>query len=121
MAPEIQKLVVEFRTAAIKKGDGTDDELDDMQYEVMKSSFHRLKESGDDGKEALISLLDDESKFVRVWIAAGLLVEGYSSARTVLSDIAAGSDLTSFNAKITLEEFEKGTLKTPFPMEPRKL
>jgi hypothetical protein len=116
MSSEIGKFIESFRKAADEKGNFAFGKRDRQLYETMRASFHRLKEMGEPGNKALAQLLDDQSNHVRCWIAAALLVEGNSKARSVLETIAnTGERILRSNAEITLEEFKKGTLGTPFP------
>jgi hypothetical protein len=118
MGSEIDNLIDRFRSAAIEKGDFASGTTDSQLYDVMRDSFHRLRGLGEVGHEALLRLLEDESDHVRCWVAAALLVEGDLKARNVLETIAnTGAGMLRFNAEVTLREFDKGTLGTPFPSE----
>jgi len=114
MTEEIQRLIFDFRSAAIEKGDFAKGKRDAQLYEIMRNSFHRLKDFGEDGQEALENLLDDESAFVRTWIASALMIEGNKIVRNVLEEISKMSGITGFNAKITLQEYDKGNLTIAF-------
>jgi ribosomal protein S17E len=112
---EIQTLIQEFRNAAIEKGDFAEAKRDHQLYEIIQNSFHQLKDLGEPGKKALENLLDDESVFVRNWIASYLIIVGNPQARKVLEEISKVSGITGFTAKMTLQEFDAGRLKLPFP------
>jgi len=81
----------------------------------MRKSFHQIQNFGQVGNEALEDLLEDESVYVKGWIAGALMIEGNFKARGVLEEISKISGITGFNAKITLEEYDKGNLIKAFP------
>jgi hypothetical protein len=114
---QVSSLVDAFRQAAIEKGDfATPAKRDHQLYDAMRNSYVELKSMGRTGDDALTLLLDDDSVHVRTWIAAALLVDGNIRARQVLESIANGSrGATRLDAQMVLEEFDKGTLKSPFP------
>jgi hypothetical protein len=115
MTAEIQKLIKDFRDAAIEKDIFAEGKRDGQLYEIMRNSFHQLKAQGKPGQEALESLLDDESVFVRSWIAGALMIEGNEKARQVVEEISKISGIVGFNSKIFLQEFDAGRLDKPFP------
>ena len=112
---EIQILVDKFRSAAIEKDIFAKGKRDGQLYEIMRNSYHQLKGFGNAGQKALQSLLDDESVFVRNWLASALMIEGNVKARKVLEEISIMPGMEGFNAKITLEEFDAGRLDKSFP------
>lgn len=114
-AERVISLVDTFRRAAINKGDFSAAGRDRKLYEVMRDSYHRLMALGEDGLRELTGLLDDESIHVRTWIAAALLREGSNQARKVLEEIAKVKGVMGLDARVTLEEFYKGDLTSPFP------
>jgi hypothetical protein len=104
-----------FRNAAIEKDVFAKGKRDGQLYEIMRSSYHQLKSYGQDGQEALESLLDDESVFVKNWIASTLTIERNPKARKVLEEISRMLGIEGFSAKITLQEFDAGRLDNCFP------
>ena len=58
----------------------------------------------------LSKLLDSESVGVRIWAATYLLPIFERNAMQILQSIASGNNIHSLTAKMTIDEWEKGTL-----------
>jgi len=106
-----------FCNAVIAKGDGlssTDSEL----FEAMKDSYIRLRNHSR-GLERIESLLDHDNFWVQSWVASQLLSEGeHSKAQETLRQLSSINGTVGFGAEITLGEYEKGSLGSPFGIEP---
>ena len=106
--------LVAFREAAVAKGDfAARPNQDRMLFERMREVWRRCSTS-ESGLAALRTLLEDPSDHVRCWVAVGLICRGEDRARAVLDTLAEESSLVGFNARMVLEQFDKGQLKPPF-------
>ena len=113
---EIEKLIDDFRAAAIEKSDFAQGRRDGQLYDSMRDSFYRLKNLGKRGDEALLTLLEDDSEHVRMWAGTAMMIDGNHDARSVLETLASGGiGVVRLDAEITLEEFDAGRLTEPFP------
>ena len=118
---DIVSAVIAFREAAIAKGsDGSQSSaLDKALHAAMADAVECFRGAGTAGAHALRSLANDTSPEVRTWAAAELLSSGDSGMVPILEDLAARPDLLGFNARIVLQEFEAGRLRSPFPPHAR--
>jgi HEAT repeat protein len=60
----------------------------------------------------LIQLLGDTNLSVRIWAAAYLLPINEERALEVLNEASKDNGIIAFNAKITIDEWKKGHLKS---------
>jgi len=109
-------LIQSFRDAAIEKGEfHPDSKRDAKLHNTMARAFAGLRGYGDEGQNAFRKLLSNDSDAVVGWVAAQLLYEhNLPEARNALKRIASGDGLLAFDAEITLEEYDKGRLGSPF-------
>lgn len=105
--------VARFVKATVAKSDPCDRNEDARLYEAMKEAFHELNATAS-GRLAFRHLLQHESDQVRLWVAAQLLSEGDQLALATLEALATQHGLISFNAQVTLAEYEQGSLCSPF-------
>src|SRR6266480_3958578 len=110
---DLQELLTEFRIAAMEKGD-EGGPLDHVLYERLRSAYRQVQALGEPARYAFAALLDDPAPTVRGWVAAVLLSQGDKRALRVLRALANHEGLVGFNASITLQEYEKGTLTGTF-------
>lgn len=108
-----RSLIDKFVTAAIEKGDFKSPRRDAQLYDEMKNAYLELAATFG-GMTAFRQLLQHSEVHVRLWVAAQLLAEGEASARHVLEAIASEGGVQAFNARSTLEEYARGTLRPPF-------
>lgn len=112
---EISSLVSEFCAAAIEKGDfASPSKLDRELHARMAKAVAQLRSMGESGAKALEALLKHESPHVRTWIAAELLATGNRSAEPVLCALQTERGLVATNARMVLQEYEAGRLRSPF-------
>src|ERR1044072_7546985 len=110
---DFQELLNEFRLAAVVKSD-VGGSLDPALYDRMKAPYRTLQALGEPGRNAFAGLLTDPAPTVRGWVAAALLSQGDTRALAVVHDVSGHEGLAGFNAAITLQEYEKGSLTEPF-------
>jgi hypothetical protein len=109
----LDSLVKEFASCvvhqneAIFRGDATASNEYARRY---IAAFGKLRSSwGDEGRDALATLLVDHRADVRVMAAAYLLRHCKERARAVLEAEAKGSGLIAFGAEQALKRWEEGT------------
>lgn len=112
---KIGKLVNRYVSAAIAHGDAIergDYESANEQHDLLYEAYHAL-EDADKVSEALSAHLNHENPFVRGWVATHMLKFDSERAVEVLRRLSAAGGLAGFDARIVLQEWEKGTLKIP--------
>jgi hypothetical protein len=109
---DLRKLVGQFaeavaaQTDAIWRGDHKTGNKFAKRYIAI---FKRLREPGDEGRDALAALLDHDRPDVRVMAAAFLLRHRTETALAVLRQAAAGEGMIAFEASETLKRWQEGT------------
>ena len=73
------------------------------------AAFEKLRERGDEGRDALKVLFEHENPDVRTSAAAFLLRHCTEEALAVLREAAAGKGLVSFEAGQAIKRWEEGT------------
>ena len=113
---EIARAVGEFRSAAEQKADGGSSPKEDARLHAqMSAAWHCLDAFGGAGRSAFKRLLQDPSPYVRSWVAAQLLSDGDVDGEPVLEEIEAQGGMRGFIARMTLDQWRKGKLGSPFP------
>lgn len=100
-----------FEEAAIKHAEATETgnyAQANKNYQVIAKSARYLKETN--SLKQLSKLLDSESVGARMWAATYLLPIVECNAMQILQSIASGNNIHSLTAKMTIDEWEKGTL-----------
>lgn len=107
----VDKLVEQFargvakQTESIKAGDHKASNFHAKKY---LAAFRSLSEIGDEGRDALADLLEDERDDVRVMAASFLLRHRHGQARHVLEEAANGEGIVALGAQETLKRWEEG-------------
>jgi len=102
-----------FKEAAKIHGEATevgDYKLGNKNYHLIFKVITYLKET--DQIALLIQLLDDTNLSVRIWAAAYLLPINEERALEALNEASKGNGIIPFNAKVTIDEWKKGHLKS---------
>jgi hypothetical protein len=99
---------------SIEKGDFAEPARKDHALaDELELAWQVLEGHGEAGGRAFESLLSDESRNVRGWVASQLLALGDETMVAVLeADVAAGG-VHGFDSEIVLEEWRGGRLKPP--------
>lgn len=109
---QLQKLVVEFaenvaaQTDVMKTGDATTGNKHAKRY---IKAFEALRRMGDQGRDALVPLMQHHRVDVRAMAAAFLLRYRHDEARRVLEEIARGRGFQAFAANESLKRWEEKT------------
>jgi HEAT repeat protein len=102
-----------FKEAAKIHGEATetgDYKLGNKNYHLIFKIVTYLKET--DQVALLIQLLGDTNLSVRIWAATYLLPINEERALEVLNEAAKNKGIIAFNAKITIDEWKRGHLKS---------
>lgn len=105
-------LVTVFAEAVAAQTDAiwrADPRAGNKQAKKYIAAFHKLRQLGDEGRNALAALLKHERPDVRVMAAAYLLRHRTEEALAVLHEAAAGKGLVSFGASECIKRWEEGT------------
>ncbi len=113
MNKEIEELIDEYKLNAAKHGDTIKEgnyKVGNKCYDKLMIALNRIKEYGDEGNEALLSLTDDENDSVRCWSACHSLKYNEEKAVKTLEEIQKQKGIISLSAEMTLSEWRKGNL-----------
>lgn len=108
----IDRLVQEFadgvvaQTDAIRAGDHRTGNRCANRY---IRAFGKLRDRGDDGRDALVGLLSNARNDVRAVAAAFLLRHRHQEASAILREAAKGEGLVAFGAAQALKRWEDGS------------
>jgi hypothetical protein len=109
---EVEKIVDEFEEYCIQYSIADRDLNHKVVNKCAKkiiNAYLKLKELGK--ISALEKLIYSENETVRSWAATHLLKVNEPLAKKTLQEIAIKSDISGFDAQMTLSEWEKGNLK----------
>jgi hypothetical protein len=107
---EIAELVTKYRAAA-EGTEGSEPKRQNRCAREVRACYEVLRQS-EAGRRGILTLLNDPSPAVRVWAASHGLAWAPESARATLEAIRDSRLFPhAFSAEMTLEEFDKGTLR----------
>jgi len=109
MGMSIEDLIARYRQSAIATGNVSDPKIANKGAKQLHGCYKVLRDS-EVGRQALIGLMDDPEPSVRCWAAAECLQWKPDVARRVLESLRDSQGAFSFDAEMTLEEFDKGRL-----------
>lgn len=108
-----EELLIEFENAAIKysrASESGNSKIVNENYNKMMTIVKKLLET--DSVEYLNTLLNSDSIGCRVWVAYYLLPISEKCSKSVLKEISKMSGMLAFDAKMTLQEWKNGNLKS---------
>ena len=108
MTESIQNCIERFRRAAIGSADPDPQKANEC-YDAVHACYKVLRES-EEGREAIIALMQDEEPGVRCAAASHSLQWTPVVARQVLEDLRDSNGPFSFTSEMVLKEFDKGWL-----------
>ena len=103
------ELVKEFADCVFAQSKEKDAKVGNEYARRYTAAFETLRAVGDEGREALATLLADDRAEVRVVAASCLLRYCGARARAVLEKEAAGRGLLAFRAAQALQRWDEGT------------
>ena len=109
MVVDIESTIAQYRQGAIATGNVSDPKKANKGAKQLHACYKILRES-DEGRVALIGLMDDPEPSVRCWAAAECLQWKPDVARRVLESLRDSRGAFSFDAEMTLDEHDKGRL-----------
>ena len=110
MTENIKDVVARYRQGAIANSDISDSEKANRGAKQLHACYKILRGS-EEGRQALIGLMEDPEPSVRCWAAAECLQWNPDAARRVLVALRDSQGPFSFDAEMTLKEFDNGRLK----------
>jgi hypothetical protein len=109
MTNDIHSLIERYRQGAIGTADVSNPKKANKYQAQMHACYKILRET-EVGRESIIRLLNDTEPSVRCWAAAHSLRWKADDARRVLEVLKDSRGPFSFDAEITLQEYDKGRL-----------
>ncbi len=109
----LDKLINKYIEAAILQGKATNEaksKTGNQQYTIISKIYHQLKNDPEVGLLPLVKLLNHSNDYVRLWAAAHTLSINPEKAEKVLMELSDKKPFWGFNAKMTLQEWKKGSL-----------
>ena len=103
-------LIAEYRQAALASDELVDVPRQNQSADTVHACYKLLRAT-EEGRIAIVELMSDPSPHVRAWAAAHSLAWSPAIAKKVLEALRDEDVFPySFDAQLTLKEFEKGTL-----------
>ena len=109
MPESIKDTVGRYRQGAIANSHISDPKKSNKGAKQLHACYKILRES-EEGRQAIIALMEDLEPSVRCWAAAHCLQWNPESARRTLEALRDSKGQYSITAEMTLEEHEKGRL-----------
>jgi hypothetical protein len=113
----IHTLISQYAEAAAAHGQGSWDgnyKKANRNYDIVANIRRELMERGEEGRMALLELLNHPDPHVRTSAAAYALQFAPERAEAVLVEVGQSDvGIVSFTAEMTLEQWRKGELKFP--------
>ncbi len=110
MTESIKDIVARYRQGAIANSDISDPKKANRGAKQLHACYKILRES-EEGREALIGLMDDPEPSIRCWASAHSLQWKPDSARRSLEALRDSKGHYSITAEMTLKEYDNGRLK----------
>ena len=76
-------------------------------YEELRNALLTISQYGEEGVEAMLTLLSSGSPDVKGWAATHLLSKKPREAVSALEELARGSGIIAFEARMTLQEWRE--------------
>ena len=112
----IGELLKIYAAAAAAHGEATnkgDYIVGNKQHDIIVAVYRELRARGLEAQRSLFGLLDHPNEAVRGMAAADALEFAPEEGAPVLESLGKSTSIHGFTARVTLEEWKKGTLKFP--------
>lgn len=116
MTADTMALVAAYRKSAAEHGAATeqgDHRTANRRHDLVADVYRELRRRGIDAQRELLQLLDDIDVYVRAWTAAHALEFAPDRGEPVLKVLATKGGVVGLNARLTLQEWAKGSLTFP--------
>ncbi len=116
MTRSLESIIAEYRISAENHGKATvegDSVQANINHDKLVKLLHQIRQFGNEGDIALLSLTEDKNQSVRCWAATDSLRFDRGKAIKVLKYLAKEDGIIAFDAKMVLKEWKKGALKIP--------
>jgi hypothetical protein len=113
---DIKNMIEEYIRHTKNHGDATlngDSKAANNSYEKIIDNIKLIHDVDPEG-EVFMGLLKHENESVRLWSSTHALFMSEAEALEALIKISQGSSIFSFGASITVDEWKKGSLTSPF-------
>jgi len=111
-----EELIILYEQAASEHGqaqDRGDYRAGNPAADRIGAIYRELSKRGREHQQKLLPLLLSNDTGVRLWAAAHALEFEPRQGEAILKDLAKAKGIQAFNARITLEEWQKGALRFP--------
>ena len=108
------EVIEEFVTAAVQYGEATlegNSRVVNKQHEILRKLYQELREGYSSFESEIHQLLSHDNSYVRLHAACCLIPVSPTEAKEALVKLSSERGTLGFDAKMTLKEWEKGTLK----------
>lgn len=109
MIDGLQGLIEGYRQSAIATGNVSDSKSARNGARQLNACYRVLRQS-EEGRSALVKLMEDPEPSVRCWAAAECLQWKPDVARRVLEALRDSQGQFAFDAEMTLKEYDNGRL-----------
>ena len=116
MKNELESAIEEYKDYAINHGKAIlegDSDTANQNYDKLKTVLQKIREFGNEGGLALLSLLEEDNQSIRCWAATDSLKFDENKAKKALKKLSKEDGIIAFDAKMVLKEWKKGTLVLP--------
>lgn len=113
----VHELSALYEEAAIRHGAASlngEHRVANAQYKRLLAAWMELRSRGEEGRAALLRLMNEGTPPVQVWAASHVLEFGPAAAEAKLEQLAKGAPgLARHDAEMTLKEWRAGNLTFP--------
>ena len=119
----IESILDQYKQAAYLHGQATltgEYKKGNRYHDVIIGCYIKLRTTGIEAVEQLLTLLDNEDDSIATWAATHLLPYREKRAMEVLTSISTKPGIIPFNAQMVLSEWRKGALTLDYPQYKKK-
>ena len=116
MTSELETFIQEYRRCAEEQGNAFmegDSVTANQNYDKRQELRQKIRDFGNEGDVALLSLMEDTNQNVKCLAAIDSLRFDKRKAVKVLKKLSKEKGIIAFNAKMFLKEWKKGAIEMP--------